>query len=249
MLQLEKCVVSSCTVECLLSYTLQVMMPWTMFTCCLLVHSFSHLCNYSVNRLFIYSFAYSLTRPFTRLFIRAFIHSLTHSLTHARTHSLTHSLTHSFVYPLTHAFVHSLTHSVCVFEQSQVQSRSCFGSRLTLTLYMQELDLELQQERQKAKEAEALNRKPQACSYCGELGHNRRGCPKLAKEQQQEEEKKRREQLGPLWGLAGVEEQRMPGGRPGVLVFPVPFQIEDAVDQVSVPTSFVMILTSSSSCS
>jgi hypothetical protein len=116
-------------------------------------------------------------------------------------------------------------------------------------MYMQELDLELQQERQKAKEAEALNRKPQACSYCGELGHNRRGCPKLAREQQQEEEKKRREQLGPLWGLAGVEEQRMPGGRQGVLVFPVPFQIEDAVDQVSVSTSCVMILTSSSSCS
>ncbi|DBA74506.1 TPA: hypothetical protein ACH3X2_000969 [Trebouxia sp. C0005] len=95
------------------------------------------------------------------------------------------------------------------------------------------LDLELQQERQKAKEAEALNRKPQACSYCGELGHKRRGCPKLAREQQQEEEKKRREQLGPLWGLAGVEEQRMPGGRQGVLVFPVPFQIEDAVDQAA----------------
>ncbi len=115
-------------------------------------------------------------------------------------------------------------------------------------MYMQELDLELQQERQKAKEAEALNRKPQACSYCGELGHNRRGCPKLAREQQQEEEKKRREQLGPLWGLAGVEEQRMPGGRQGVLVFPVPFQIEDAVDQVSVATPCAMILTSSSSC-
>lgn len=112
-------------------------------------------------------------------------------------------------------------------------------------MYMQELDLELQQERQKAKEAEGLNRKPQACSYCGELGHNRRGCPTLAREQQQEEEKKQREQLGPLWGLTGVEEQRMPGGRQGVLVFPVPFQIEDAVDQVRISTFLMMILTSS----
>ena len=140
--------------------------------------------------------------------------------------------------------IHSLIHVVS-FEQGQVQSSSpcevLFWQLTHLDCYMQVLDLELQQERQKAKEAEALNRKPQACSYCGELGHKRRGCPKLAREQQQEEEKKRREQLGPLWGLAGVEEQRMPGGRQGVLVFPVPFQIEDAVDQVSVSTSFVMI--------
>jgi len=170
--------------------------------------------------------------------------------------SFIHLFNHSSVCSLTHSFIQSC---ICSFRRNVSSNkvryrialcvRSCFGSQHTLILYMQELDMELQQERQKAKEAEALNRKPQACSHCGELGHNRRGCPELARDQQQEEEKKRQEQLGPLWGLAGVEEQRMPGGRQGVLVFPVPFQIEDAVDQVSVSTSCVMILTSSSSCS
>ena len=181
------------------------------------------------------------------MYLRSFVvYSCIHSviLSFAMTHSTTHSLIHSLTHPSIHSFY-------CVFQQHQVQSRSCvrscFGSQHSSIMCMQELDLELQQERQKAKEAEALNRKPQACSYCGELGHKRRGCPKLAREQQQEEEKKRQEQLGPLWGLAGVEEQRMPGGRQGVLVFPVPFQIEDAVDQVSVFASFVMILTASSS--
>jgi len=96
--------------------------------------------------------------------------------------------------------------------------------------------VEIQQEKQRAREAEASTKILKTCSYCGELGHNRRGCPKLAREQQEEEEKKRREQHGPLSGLAGVEEQRMPGGRQGVLVFPVPFQIEDAVNQVSSAT-------------
>ena len=91
----------------------------------------------------------------------------------------------------------------------------------------------MQQERQRAKESEALRDKRRfTCSYCGESGHNKRGCPKLAQEQQEEDDRKQRQLLGPLWGLAGVEEQRMPGGRKPVLVFPIPYQIEQAVSQV-----------------
>lgn len=113
---------------------------------------------------------------------------------------------------------------------------------MPLYLSMQELDLEIQQERQRqrqrAKEAEALTKRTHACSYCGEVGHNKRGCPKLAREQQKEEDKRSKEQYGPLWGLAGVEEQRMPRGQQALLVFPVPFRIEDAVNQVgSHPTT------------
>ena len=107
---------------------------------------------------------------------------------------------------------------------------------MPLYLSMQELDLEIQQERQRqrqrAKEAEALTKRTHACSYCGEVGHNKRGCPKLAREQQEEEDKRSKEQYGSLWGLPGVEEQRMPRGQQALLVFPVPFRIEDAVNQV-----------------
>ena len=93
---------------------------------------------------------------------------------------------------------------------------------------LQDSVTEVQQER----EVEALNSRKFACSHCGEVGHNKRRCPELAHEREKEEEQKRRKQRGPLWGLAGVEEQRMPGGRKRVLVFPVPVQVQDTVSQV-----------------
>jgi len=94
---------------------------------------------------------------------------------------------------------------------------------------LQESVTDIQQE----GEAESLNSRKFTCSHCGTVGHNKRRCPELAHERQQEEERKLRKQRGPLWGLAGVEEQRMPGGRKRVLVFPVPVQVQDTVSQVS----------------
>ncbi|KAL3136401.1 hypothetical protein ABBQ38_005658 [Trebouxia sp. C0009 RCD-2024] len=88
---------------------------------------------------------------------------------------------------------------------------------------------EIQQE----PDAEALSGRKFACSHCGEVGHNKRRCPELAHEREKEEEQKRRKLRGPLWGLAGVEEQRMPGGRKRVLVFPVPVQVQDTVSQAA----------------
>lgn len=85
---------------------------------------------------------------------------------------------------------------------------------------------------QQEREAEAVNSRKFACSHCGTVGHTKRRCPELAHERQKEEELKQRKQRGPLWGLAGVEEQRMPGSRKRVLVFPVPVQVQDTVNQV-----------------
>ena len=117
--------------------------------------------------------------------------------------------------------------------EARLHQQPCQTLKLSFTC-LQEQHAEIEADRPRTPAAEAPSKEigKTTCSHCGQLGHNKRRCPELAQERQQEEEQKLRKQRGPLWGLAGVEEQRMPGGRKPVLVFPVPLQVQDTVNQV-----------------
>lgn len=93
------------------------------------------------------------------------------------------------------------------------------NSRGCPKLHPGKLQAQILQAEEKARTAQPT------CSICGKKGHNRWQCRRFKYQRQQAKR-------GPLWGIPGVEEHRLPGNPHRVFAWPMPLTPEGALQQV-----------------
>lgn len=96
-------------------------------------------------------------------------------------------------------------------------------------LHPEKLQNQLHQASRGLPQTLQVSRASSTCKVCGKKGHNRWQCPMFTKQKLERQARRH----GALWGLPGVQEQRLPGKQQRVLAWPMPLTTEIALQQAT----------------